>query len=292
MLGDVKPQERLFPMQGVEIWRNPKNKFCVMEIHYTADPAKRGSEWKAEVAASMPRRDFLREYEISWETWEGLPVYADFDVNTHGIKKRIDPYLGLPLLRGWDFGLTPACLVCQVQEETLCAIKEYIGFNIGVERFSDIVLASCTQLYPSWPDRKKDWIDFIDPSGFAKKDTDEKSCASVLQSKGLRVVAGEITFTKRKGAVESFLTRRTRDRQCFEVSLDGCPMLVRGFKGGYQYPEHAPDMDANELRPVKNEFSHIHDGLQMVASSLRRSRGSRGVAIPTPGYSVTSPRRI
>lgn len=294
MLDDFKPQERLFPMPGIEIWKNPKNKFCVMEIHYTADPAKRSPQWKEDVSASMPRRDFLREYEISWETWEGLPVYTDFDVKIHGIQGHIEPHLGLPLLRGWDFGLTPACIVAQVQEQTLCAIKEFVGFNIGIERFSDMVLTSCAQLFPRWRDTKRDWLDFIDPSGFAKKDTDEKSCAQILTGPGknLRVQAGEITFTKRRQSVESFLTRRYKNRNCFEVSLSDCPMLVRGFKGGYQYPEHSADMTANELRPEKNEFSHIHDALQMVSSVLRRQTKSGGVKVPTPGYSVTNPYRI
>lgn len=285
---EFKPQNRMFPMQGVEMWKNPRNDFMVMEIHYTADPAKRDPEWKRKASASIPRREWLREYEISWETWEGLPVYADWDTKIHGVPRSISPHIGLPLLRGWDFGLTPACVVAQVQEETLCGMKEYIGFNIGADRFSEIVLQSCKQLWPVWGDKERDWLDFIDPSGFAKKDTDEKSCADVLKGKGLRLTAGAIAFTKRKEAVEHFLTKRNRNRYGLEVSLVDCPTLVRGFKGGYMYPEHSADMEAGELKPVKNEFSHVHDAFQMIASSIHtvRRRGAT-VRVPTPGFATT-----
>lgn len=283
MLSDEKPTKRLFPMQGVEIWKNPKNRFCVIEIHYTADPAKRSAEFKSRVKASLPHRDFMREYEISWETWQGLPVYADWETNVHGSPVELKPHLGLPLLRGWDFGLTPACVICQVQEEQLVVLEEYVAFNMGVDRFSDWVLTNCRQKYPLWAD-KKDWLDYVDPSGFARKDTDEKSCTDILSKKGIRCIAGAITWTKRRESVEHFLTRRTKQGPALLVSLPKCPTLVRGFKGGYFYPETMKDAEANELRPEKNEYSHVHDAFQMVASGIRNIRRSSGRSIPIPSY--------
>lgn len=282
---DIKPSKRSFPMQGIEIWKNKNNRFCVMEIHYTADPAKRSPEFKERIKASLPYRDYLREYEISWETWEGLPVYPDFDQKIHGSEVSIDPHIGLPLIRGWDFGLTPACVVCQIQGESLVVMKEFVAFNMGVERFSEWVLSSCKVLYPTWGDLKKDWIDFIDPSGFARKDTDESSCAQVLGGKGLKIAVGEITWTKRLQAVEAFLTRRTKEGPNFRVSLADCAYLVRGFKGGYHYMDGSLNMEANEVRPNKNEYSHVHDALQMVASGIKSLRRSKTGAIPTPSYS-------
>lgn len=286
MLSDQKPTKRLFPMKGIEIWKNPKNNFCVIEIHYTADPAKRSEEWKKRVKSALPLRDWLREYEINWETWEGLPVYADWNTETHGSTETMHPHLGLPLLRGWDFGLTPAAVVCQYRGEELVVLKEFVAFNMGIERFSTHVLAQCAIDYPLWNDLKRDWVDFIDPSGFARKDTDEKSCADILASKKLRLIPGPIAFTKRKEAVEHFLTKRTKEGPCFRASLPDCPMLVRGFKGGYQYPEEAENFEANELRPEKNEFSHVHDALQMVAGGIRNPKKSSGASIPTPSYSA------
>jgi hypothetical protein len=284
LIGDLKPTKRHFPMQGIEVWKNPKNRFCVTEIHYTADPAKRDPEFKKRVRASLPVRDYLREYEINWETWEGLPVYADWSTEINGNTETLHPHLGLPLLRGWDFGLTPAAVICQVQGDRLIVLKEFTEFNMGIERFSENVLLACAQLYPLWSDKKRDWIDFIDPAGFARSETDEKSCAQILTSKGITCHTGAITWTTRREAVEFFMTRRNSDGPCLEVSLPSCPMLVRGFKGGYQYPEESENKGANELKPEKNEFSHVHDALQMVASGVRSKKKPTGVSIPIPSY--------
>jgi len=71
------------PLEGVEVWRNPKNRFVVCDLHYTADPAKRGEAWRTAIKESMPIRDFLMEYERSWQTFEGKPVYADFNRSIH-----------------------------------------------------------------------------------------------------------------------------------------------------------------------------------------------------------------
>jgi hypothetical protein len=268
------------PLTGVEVWKNPRNNFTVVQIHYTADPAKRAPEWRAQMKASMPRRDWEREYEMSWETWNGLPVYTDFSEEVHAVDDAIMPHLGLPLLRGWDFGLTPAAIVCQLQEETLAAIYEFVAFNMGIERFSDIVLQQCAVLFPSWRDKRTQWCDFIDPAGFARAQTDEKTCASVLQSKGLNPVGGAVNWEARRKSVDHFLTYRTNRGPGFKVSRANCPLLVQGFKGGYQYPEDAGVIEPAKLRPLKNKYSHIHDGLQMVTSKLRDMKPGRLIKPP------------
>lgn len=93
------------PLEGVELWKNPRNKFVVVDLHYTADPRKRGEAWREGVRQSMPIRDFLMEYERSWQTFEGKPVYADFNRSIHVSKAALKPEPGIPLLLGWDFGL-------------------------------------------------------------------------------------------------------------------------------------------------------------------------------------------
>lgn len=271
------------PMQGVKIWKNPKNKFCVVEIHYTADPAKRTKEWLAESSAKMSKRKWKQEYELSWETWFGLPVYSDFSEQRHGVLKEIDPHIGLPLLRGWDFGLTPAAVIAQLQGETLCVMREFIGLNMGAKRFSSIVLKQCRMFYPNWSE-KRDWIDVIDPSGFARKDTDETTCAKVLQDAGLEPLAGLIAFEARRSSVESFLTKHTAEGECFQISVSRCPTLVQGFKGGYQYPEKSASIQPGTLMPIKNEYSHPHDALQYIAGKIAMLTRRARTQIARPGY--------
>lgn len=277
--GDVK-----HPMQGVELWTNPKNKFTVMQLHYTADPAKRTKEFKDTVKGSMPTRQYQMEYELNWESWEGLPVFPDWDQTKNGTKEEIKPILGLPLLRGWDFGLTPACLVCQLQGSTLVVLKEFTAINMGAERFSDIVLRECRLLYPGWTDLKNQWRDFIDPSGVFRKDTDESSCAQILQSKGIQTIPGEITWESRRTSVEYFLTGYTKEGPNLKVYIPACNMLVKGFNGGYRYPEKSLEVEPAKIRPIKNEHSHIHDALQMICSKITQMRHSTGRRVPLPSY--------
>ena len=280
--------DKQYPLPGIEVWKNKKNGFCVFEIHYTADPAKRDPEFIAKVRRSMPRRKYLQEYEKAWESWTGLPVYADFDKSIHGVEGEIRPHVGLPLLRGWDWGLTPACVVAQLQGETLAVMYEFTAVNMGAERFSTLVLRECQVLYKFWGDQKKDWIDYVDPSGAARKDTDEGSCTKILDAKGLEPIGGAIAFEERRSSVEHFLTRRTSAGPGFKISLPNCRKLVQGFEGGYRYPDSALEINNAQLRPIKNEYSHCHDALQMVTSRLRVTKRRTGIKVPVLSYSWNS----
>lgn len=271
-----------FPMKGLEIWQNPKNKFFVFQCHYSADP-KKTPEYMRHIKDSMPLKKWKQEYELSWESWAGLPVYTTYDHQKHPTLNKIDSHIGLPLLRGWDFGLTPACIIAQLQEETLVIIKEFTELNMGADRFSDKVLKACFDLWPEWG--KGAWMDFIDPSGVFRADTDENSCAKILSGKGLRCIPGAIPFEERKQSVEYFLKKYTKQGPCFKVSLPDCPTLVKGFLGGYRYSDTMQDIEPSKIRPIKDEHSHPHDALQMITSRIRMMTGRIKFSVPTPGYS-------
>lgn len=275
----------LTPQTGVKLWKNPKNKFLVFELHYTADETKRSDEFKADKRASLSYRKYMMEYELSWESWAGLPVYGDtYSDHHHLTQETMWPVAGLPLFRGWDFGLTPACVVCQMVEDEFRVIKEFTAMNMGAQRFSEIVLKECIKLYPTRADWKRHWVDVIDPSGQYRKDTDEGTCAKILDDQGLSVVPGAEPFEERRNSVEHYLRRFTKAGSCFKISAVDCPVLVRGFKGGYQYPERSAEIEPGKLRPIKNEYSHPHDGLQMVTSYLVKNRPGYSGLIKSPSY--------
>jgi hypothetical protein len=276
------------PMRGLRVWENPKNKFTIVEIHYTADPHKRTEKWINEIKPRMPIRKWNQEYELSWETWFGLPVYPDFSEPRHGVLGAIDPHIGLPLLRGWDFGLTPAAVIAQLQGETLCVMKEFIGLNMGAKRFSKFVTEQCAILFPGWPDRKRDWIDVCDPAGFARNQNDETTCAQELMNHGLAPKPGLIAFEARRKGVEDYLTFHGHEGAGFQISLSGCPVLVRGFKGGYQYPENSLESQAAKITPLKNEYSHPHDALQYVAGIIKQLTRRAKTTIARPGYGFST----
>ena len=265
----------------MEIWRNPKNKFVVFQLHYTADPLKRSKEFKETIKGSMPRGQYMQEYELQWDSFSGMPVYPEFNRKHHCVKEA-QPQIGLPLLRGWDFGMTPACVVGQLEMGRLTILKEYVEFNMGIKRFATMVLQDCALRWPEWADNKRDWKDLIDPAGNTRVDTDENTCANVMAEMGMGPIPGAIAFEERKQSVEHFMLQRDKQGPLLQVVETECQHLVRGFAGGYRYPEKASEIEQNKLKPLKDEHSHVQDALQMLASRIITMR-RRGPSKPIPG---------
>lgn len=275
----------LEPMKGIRVWKNPKNKFCVFELHYTADPEKCSEEWLEKAKSGMPRRKWEQEYELRWQTFEGLPVYGDWNRKLH-LGKDLQAHAGLPLLIGFDFGLTCAAVIAQLQQDQLVILKEYTSINTGAERFTDYLIGELRTHFPTWSNRRKDFFCFIDPAGTFRKDTDEGTCAMILDKKGFNPRPGPVAFEARKGAVEYYLTKMTKNGPCFLVDEIECPMIVKGFDGGYHYPEKALDVEAKILSPVKNMYSHPHDALQYICAGIREiNLRLRRQVPPSPSYS-------
>lgn len=292
-MADVKrPADRMYPMEGVEIWRNQKNRFMVFQLHYSADPKKKDEGYRERVKNSMPRRKYMQEYELHWDSFAGMPVYGDYNERVHGSKERLRPKIGLPLIRGWDFGLTPACVVAQYEDGVLYIIDEFVEVNMGAEKFCAKVLSELKIEYPEWWSQAEHWKDFIDPSGFAKKDTDMTSCAGVLIDAGIKPYPGPVPFSVRRQAVENFLVKFKKGEPCFRLDLSRCVVLNRGFKGGYRYSESLTEVESANPKPIKDEHSHPHDALQYVCWGVQnivdRSR-SLG-KVPRPEYGFTGNR--
>jgi len=282
-IDDGKRPEKKFPMDGIEIWENPTNRFAVFQIHYTADPRKRDGQYRSTMRSGMPLSKFNQEYEISWETYEGKVVFPDWNKAVHGSKERLWPHTGLPIICGVDFGLTPACVFGQVQENKLVIFDELVTVNMGAERFTELIKMHIANNYPNWNNTKKSVIMFIDPAGLQRSQSDETTCAQKL-AKYFNPMPGSLTFEDRRGAVENFLCKMTKGEPNFKVDLSTCRILTGGFDGGYHFSESSFSIEPNKARPVKNEYSHIHDALQYLCSGINGRRKDRSIHIPEPGY--------
>lgn len=282
-----------FPYEGIEIWKNPKNKFVIFQCKYTADLAKRSDEFREVTKSSLPLRKFLMEYEIHWESFSGLPIFGDtWNKKIHMSEKMIKPELGLPLLCGVDFGLTPALVIAQVWGTRLMVMKEFVSVNMGMERFLAKVIPELKQLYPFWTDLAKDYLMFIDPSGAFRKDTDESTCVTVMQDKGFRnIIPGALSFEERRQSVEYFLTRMEGGDPCFQISGAECPILVKGFEGGYHFKEGQDEIESRKLEALKNAYSHPMDALAYLCSRIMKISRAGKANIPTPNYSWSRSNR-
>lgn len=285
---ETPPKGHPLGNDSVITWLNPKNKFFIFDLHYTANPNKQGEGFKEAVKNSMPIKDWMVEYERNWEAFDGKAVFEDYAKGRHESHYPLEPHLGLPLLCGWDFGLTPACVVAQLQGSRLIVLREYVSENQGIKQFAPQVMSSLKQHYPEWRDSKRDFIHYIDPAGLAKGQIDsEKTCATEMAAQGLRnIFPGPIDWESRRKSVEHFLLGQTKEGANFQLDPKACPTLAKGFAGGYQYPEKYAKVEPGRPSPIKNKYSHPHDALQYLCGGAVRLQGSKGaIPIPTPQYS-------
>ncbi len=274
------------PMQGVRMWKNPDNQFWVIEIHYTADEDKRHPEFKEMLIKTLPRRQYLQEYEIDWDTFEGMAVYEDF-TDAHISHEEIEPRLGLPLVLGWDFGLTPSAVVCQLVDDQLFVLREFVAKNKPIDTFAPEVMNHLRIAYPEWHDSELHFRHWIDPAGTFRSEVDANTCMKEMHAQGIRkIFPGDVTWEARKGAVNHWLKKLSKHGPGLIVNERLCPVLIKGFRGGYHYPEKAQEIEPTKIRPLKNEFSHPHDALQYVCGGVRKLMGRSGskVNIRPPGY--------
>ena len=271
------------------MWQNPENKFTVIDIHYTAHPDRRAPAYKEMLMQTLPLHQYLREYERNWSTFSGMPVYPNFRKDIHVSPKTLVPHQGLPLLFGWDFGLTPACVLCQKQGNSLKILREWVAQNEGIQTFAPKVMSDVHQLYPEW--NHTNHQHFIDPAGFQKAQTDARSCAQVMQEYApiSNLTPGPINLTDRKGSVEHFLLGIDKDGAWLQVDHERAPTILGGFDGGYRYATSQSMIESTKPAPIKDKYSHPHDALQYVAWGAKEQLPGHieSLSIPEPSYSFT-----
>lgn len=194
---------------------------------------------------------------------EGKPIYPDYNDAIHCAAA--EPIPGLPIKRGWDFGLTPACVFTQITPNGQWLIfDELVSEDIGIEKFADVVLLHTAQKYSGF----KDFEDVGDPAGDSKSETDEKTCFQILRGKGILVGAEGLTqdLTIRLESVRKPLNMLHQGKPQL-VLHPRCKVLRKGFQGRYQYRrlKIAGTAERYQDQPDKNEYSHPHDALQYVA---------------------------
>ena len=85
--------EMLRPMPGIRSWKNAGNGFSVVEIHYTADPDRRG-EWRYVASpkyGGLKSWRWRKEQEIDWSAKSGKLIFVNFDQDVHVPSIAFDP---------------------------------------------------------------------------------------------------------------------------------------------------------------------------------------------------------
>ena len=208
--------------------------------------------------------DFIKVY-IDGEygfVKEGTPVFPEYSDHVHC--KEFEVVKGLPIYRGWDFGLSPACVFTQLMPNGQWRIfDEVIATRMGARAMGEQVIQHTNVTYP---DTLIDG-DYGDPAGRTPGEADEKTCFQILQGQGIDIEAGEQNVERRLDAVRSRFNRM----------VDGAPSILihpraktirKAFRGGYKYRRLQVSGERYTDKPDKDAFSHPMDALQYVATRL------------------------
>lgn len=190
---------------------------------------------------------------------EGAAVYPSYKDSIHLAKRPLTMSPKLNVDVGMDWGLNPAAVFCQMDNEgKLVILSELTPSGVTFEEFlEDYFIPHVKENY-----RGAKMQIYGDPAGMARNALSSKTVFEILHERGFSAVpALSNDFLLRRDAVDHFLTK-----------VDGltlgpdCPVLHEGFLGGYCY-------DKTGRRPDKrnNQYSHVHDALQYVCLSYYAS---------------------
>ncbi len=142
-------------LAGVRVWKNPRNKFTVFRLHYSADPRKdpkteKGAKWFDVTRSSVASESaWQQEYEINFDVSTGRNVFPQFRETYHvGDGGWIS---GLAVLEGLDFGTHHPCWVWaqyNTMDEVFEILECALGFEIDFPTFAEHCTMLRQQMFP------------------------------------------------------------------------------------------------------------------------------------------------
>ena len=191
---------------------------------------------------------------------DGRPVFPEFCEETHVSRTPLEVDRSRPLVLGWDFGLTPACIITQITTQgQFRVLQEIVGDNIALSQFAtNVVKPTLNGRYNGMK-----IISLIDPAGNERSQADANTCRAVLRAMGFNPSAAySNAFTARKEAVVQYLTHLVMGKPAFLID-PSCRTLIRGLGGQYKFKRvQVPGEDRFKDVPDKNKYSHPADALQ------------------------------
>jgi len=214
--------------------------------------------------------------EVKWGySLRGKPVFRTFNPELHIARSPLIYNPHLPVVMGFDAGLTPAAIFGQQDSNgRVLVMRELVSENMGAKRFCrEKVKPLLNSTFPH-----ANLLVLADPAVSQRAQTDERSVKQVLEEElGVRVKpAYSNTLTDRLGAVEEYLTRLTEVGPAYLVD-PSCKTLIRGFTSGYRYPVNQKGVTGDS--PEKNFYSHCFVAGTLVATPT----GSRAIERLMPG---------
>lgn len=191
----------------------------------------------------------------------GKCVYPEFNSDLHAVDSLV-AIQGETLILGWDFGLTPACVVMQISPRgQLMILKEYVCDGMGIRSFAEsIVIPAIVKDFPYC----KVGISVADPAGNARNEIyEEMSCIGELNQLGIKTNAAQTNdIEPRLASVRYFLNKMVDGKPGLLLDKKNCPTMFKGFVKEYVYARVAvAGEERYKEKPTKNMSSHPMDAL-------------------------------
>lgn len=204
--------------------------------------------------------------------FDGKPVYQSYNDSFHCPEKGVRAVEELEIGLGWDFGLSPACVIGQMTERgQLKVIAEIVTEHNNVRDFArDHVKPFLNKYFKDF-----DVLFSVgDPSGNARGEGEGKSAIGILNDEydtDNPLNMGFITepaltndITKRIDAVNQFMLKIVEGGEPGYLLNNVCKTLRKGKQGAYCYKKYR-SADGYKEKPDKDQYSHAADAEQYLA---------------------------
>lgn len=242
-----------------------------------------GRGYYQELAIGKSEEWIKQFIEVQWGySLKGKPVYRAFNPLIHVASRPLIYNPHLPLVMGFDAGLTPAATFGQLDPNgRALVLAELTSENMGAKRFAvEKVKPMLAQRFPNVR-----LVIAADPATQQRAQTDERSVKQIMeQVLGVKVYpAKSNTLVDRLGAVDDYLCRLTDAGPAYLVD-PSCSTLIRGFKSGYRY--NVSNKGETSPTPDKNSYSHVHDANQYMCMEFQGGevRDARRRAAASVGF--------
>ncbi len=213
---------------------------------------------------------------------DGKPVYQQYNDRIHCPEKPLGIIEDLPIGLGFDFGLTPSCVIGQMTETgQLRTIAEMTSESMGIRQFArDIVKPFLQRNFYGIEIA----FSYGDPAGNNRGEGEGKTAIGILNDEfidnedGDTIQPLDMGFTtepaptndptKRIDAVESFMIKMVDGGQPGYLLSKRCTVLRKGKLGGYHYKRVQVSGEARYMdKPDKNRYSHCFIGETLIKTS-------------------------
>lgn len=198
---------------------------------------------------------------------DGKPVHPDYQESVHRAPEILKPMLGIPIVVGMDFGLTPAAVFLQKTPMGRWHALDEIVFEDGdAVKLADEIKVKISELRKTANDEKSPLqFSFIgDPAGVQGGQADStQNVYKVLRLNGIPArPASTNDPTVRRRALTRPLTRMVAGSAGIQISPK-CKFLRKALAGGFCYRrvKVAGDERYKDV-PDKNFYSHVAEACE------------------------------